>query len=60
VSVISRIEYVRIDNFHRAHRAANPADYPIRQEQREMYPALKGIEERYGPSKVHLQVYDGT
>jgi hypothetical protein len=25
-----------------------------------MYPALKGIEERYGPTKVHLQVYDGA
>lgn len=25
-----------------------------------MYPALKGIEERHGPTKVHLQAYDGT
>jgi hypothetical protein len=25
-----------------------------------MYPALKGIEERYGPTKVHLQVYDDS
>jgi hypothetical protein len=25
-----------------------------------MYPALKGIEERYGPTKVHVQVYDGV
>lgn len=24
-----------------------------------MYPALKGIEERFGPTQVHLQVYDG-
>jgi hypothetical protein len=42
-----------------AHRAADPSKYPVRDEQREMYPPLKGIEERYGPSKVHLQVYDG-
>lgn len=24
-----------------------------------MYPALKGIEDKYGPTKVHLQLYDG-
>lgn len=24
-----------------------------------MYPPLQGIEERYGPTPVHLQVYDG-
>lgn len=44
----------------RAHKAANPQKYPIKQEVRDMYPALKGIEERFGPTPVHLQVYDGA
>jgi hypothetical protein len=45
--------------YARAHKAANPSKYPIKDETREMYPSLKGIEERYGPTAVHLQVYDG-
>ena len=44
---------------YRAHKAADPSKYPITKEAREMYPALKGIEERFGPTPVHLQVYDG-
>jgi hypothetical protein len=24
-----------------------------------MYPPLDGIEKKFGPTKVHLQVYDG-
>ena len=42
-----------------AHKAADPKKYTIRDEVRAMYPPLQGIEERYGPTPVHLQVYDG-
>ena len=43
----------------RAHKAADPGKYPITQVARDMYPALNGIEERFGPTSIHLQVYDG-
>ena len=43
-----------------AHKAAYPDKYPIKPEARLLYPALEGIEQRYGPTKIHLQVYDGT
>ncbi len=42
-----------------AHKAANPDKYPVKQEARDMYPALEGIEKRFAPTSVHLQVYDG-
>lgn len=58
-SSVAILEY-QLNVSDSAHRAADPSKYPIREQQREMYPPLKGIEERYGPSKVHLQVYDGT
>ncbi len=43
-----------------AHKAAHPDKYPVKPQARMLYPALNGIEQRYGPTKVHLQVYDGT
>lgn len=43
----------------RAHKAADPSKYPIKQQTKEMYPALNGIEDRFAPTPVHLQVYDG-
>lgn len=42
-----------------AHKAADPDGYPIREDVRAMLPSLKGIEKRFGPTNVHLQVYDG-
>ena len=45
--------------FHSAHKAAHPEKYTIRDDIRKMYPVLEGIEQRYGPTQVHLQVYDG-
>jgi hypothetical protein len=43
----------------RAHKAANPSKYPIKDEIRAMYPPLIDIEKRFGPTPVHLQIYDG-
>ena len=43
-----------------AHRAANPAKYPVSEEVKQLYPAYEGIEGRTKPTTVHLQVYDGT
>jgi hypothetical protein len=42
-----------------AHRAANPAKYPVSEETKRLYPALAGVERRMKPTTVHLQVYDG-
>ena len=42
-----------------AHKAAHPDQYPVNDEIRAMYPALIGIEAKYGPTPVHFQVYDG-
>lgn len=58
--IISDKEVLRDEGIYVAHKAAHPEKYPVKDEQREMYPALKGIEERYGPTKVHLQVYDDS
>lgn len=43
-----------------AHRAANPAKYPVSEEAKRLYPALAGVERRMKPTAVHLHVYDGT
>lgn len=53
---MNRISLILLNS---AHKAADPSKYPIKPEARDMYPALKGIEERFGPTQVHLQVYDG-
>lgn len=42
-----------------AHKAANPDKYLVKEEVRERYPALQNIENKFGPTRVHLQVYDG-
>lgn len=42
-----------------AHKAAHPERYPVRDHVKAMLPNLKGIEDRFGPTKVHLQIYDG-
>ncbi|KAI0692106.1 Alpha/Beta hydrolase protein [Cytidiella melzeri] len=51
-------EVLRDEVIYMAHKAAYPARFPIKQEIRDLYPALNGIEERFGPTQVHLQVYD--
>lgn len=43
----------------RAHKAAYPERFPVKEQSRALYPMLEGIESRYGPTAVHLQVYDG-
>ena len=43
----------------RAHKAANPDAYPIRDDVRELLPSMVGIEKEYGATDVHLQVFDG-
>lgn len=45
---------------HSAHRAAHPDRYPIPPHVIKLMPHLEGINERYGPTQVHLQVYDGA
>ncbi|KAI0645263.1 alpha/beta-hydrolase [Trametes meyenii] len=56
--IASDKEVLRDEIIYLAHKAAHPDKYPVKPEARLLYPVLNGIEERYGPSKVHLQVYD--
>ncbi|KAJ7099552.1 hypothetical protein B0H15DRAFT_820712 [Mycena belliarum] len=58
--IASDKEVLRDEIIYTAHRAANPERYPVRDETRAMYSPLDGIEKRFGPTKVHLQVYDDT
>ncbi|TBU41951.1 alpha/beta-hydrolase [Dichomitus squalens] len=51
-------EVLRDEIIYFAHKAAHPEKYPVKPESKLLYPALEGIEQRYGPTKVHLQVYD--
>ena len=41
----------------RAHKAAHPDKYPIKEESQRLYPAIQEVHMR--PTFVHLQVYDG-
>ncbi|KAI0332971.1 alpha/beta-hydrolase [Cubamyces sp. BRFM 1775] len=56
--IASDKEVLRDEIIYFAHKAAHPDKYPVKSEARLLYPVLNGIEERYGPTKVHLQVYD--
>ncbi|KZT21084.1 alpha/beta-hydrolase [Neolentinus lepideus HHB14362 ss-1] len=56
--IASDKEVLRDEIIYAAHKAANPERYPIKEETRHLYPVLDGIENCYGPTKVHLQVYD--
>ncbi|KAI0359652.1 alpha/beta-hydrolase [Trametes cingulata] len=56
--IASDKEVLRDEIIYLAHKAAHPDKYPVKREAKLLYPVLNGIEERYGPSKVHLQVYD--
>lgn len=53
-------ELLRDEIIYAAHKAANPEQYPLKEETRKLYPAMEGIESRCGPTDVHLQVYDET
>ncbi|KAI0653965.1 hypothetical protein C8Q70DRAFT_926701 [Cubamyces menziesii] len=56
--IASDKEVLRDEIIYFAHKAAHPDKYPVKSEAKLLYPVLNGIEERYGPTKVHLQVYD--
>ncbi|KAL1746689.1 Alpha/Beta hydrolase protein [Schizophyllum fasciatum] len=58
--IVSDKEVLRDEDIYTAHRAAYPERFPVRQEAKDLYPALNGIEERFGRTPVHLQVYDDT
>ncbi|KAF9560975.1 alpha/beta-hydrolase [Agrocybe pediades] len=51
-------EVLRDEIIYTAHKAAYPEKYPVTDRARELYPSLNGIEERFKPTSVHLQVYD--
>ncbi|KAF9519527.1 hypothetical protein BS47DRAFT_1358130 [Hydnum rufescens UP504] len=52
-------EVLRDEIIYMAHKAAHPEHYPVKENTKSLYPALIGIEQRYGATDVHLQVYDG-
>ncbi|EPQ55203.1 lipase/ esterase, partial [Gloeophyllum trabeum ATCC 11539] len=56
--VASDKEVLRDEIIYAAHKAAKPDKYPVKEETRRLYPALEDIESCYGPTNVHLQVYD--
>ncbi|KAJ6593444.1 hypothetical protein B0H19DRAFT_1090334 [Mycena capillaripes] len=58
--IASDKEVLRDEIIYTAHKAANPEKYPLKEDIRAMYPPLDGIETKFGPTKVHLQVYDDT
>ncbi|KAF9464961.1 hypothetical protein BDZ94DRAFT_1254956 [Collybia nuda] len=58
--IASDKEVLRDEIIYTAHKAANPEKYPIKEETRMLYHPLQDIENRYKPTKVHLQVYDDT
>ncbi|EKM53370.1 uncharacterized protein PHACADRAFT_259700 [Phanerochaete carnosa HHB-10118-sp] len=51
-------EVLRDEIIYVAHKATYPDKYHVKQEARDLYPALNDIEGKYGPTLVHLQVYD--
>ncbi|KDQ50918.1 hypothetical protein JAAARDRAFT_199615 [Jaapia argillacea MUCL 33604] len=56
--IASDKEVLRDEVIYTAHRAAHPDKYTIKEETRKVYPMLEGIEDCYGPTQVHLQIYD--
>ncbi|KIR81042.1 esterase/lipase [Cryptococcus gattii EJB2] len=53
-------EVLRDEIIYLAHKAANPSDHSLRPDVVALLPSLEEIESRYGPTNVHLQVYDGV
>jgi hypothetical protein len=47
------------DFFYRAHRAADPDRFPVRDETKNIYPSFTHVGTHVRPTPVHLQVYDG-
>ncbi|KAG2153191.1 hypothetical protein DEU56DRAFT_878912 [Suillus clintonianus] len=58
--IASDKEVLRDEAIYSAHKAADPSRHPLKEEIRSLYPPLKGIENRFSPTAVHLQVYDDT
>ncbi|KAG1746357.1 hypothetical protein EDB19DRAFT_1631628 [Suillus lakei] len=58
--IASDKEVLRDETIYSAHKAAHPSRYPLKEEVRSLYPPLTGIEDRFSPTAVHLQVYDDT
>ncbi|KAK1220369.1 hypothetical protein PQX77_016860 [Marasmius sp. AFHP31] len=56
--IASDKEVLRDEIIYTAHKAASPEKYPIKDDVRTAYPSLRGIEERFDATPVHLQVYD--
>ena len=57
--VLFSVYFELLDVSFRAHRAAHPERFPMRDEVKELYPVLKHVEKHTRPTPVHLQVYDG-
>ncbi|TFK23134.1 alpha/beta-hydrolase [Coprinopsis marcescibilis] len=57
--IASDKEVLRDEIIYSAHKAANPAEYPVKQRSKDLYPALNAFTEMK-PTSVHLQVYDDT
>lgn len=51
-------EVLRDEIVYAAHRAAHPERFPLSEEMKKIYPALKLVETSMQPTPVHLQVYD--
>ncbi|KAH9944756.1 lipase/ esterase [Amylocystis lapponica] len=56
--IVCEKEVLRDEIIYSAHKAAHPDKYPVKDDARRLYPALEGIETRFGPTQVHLQIYD--
>ncbi|VDC05073.1 unnamed protein product [Peniophora sp. CBMAI 1063] len=57
--IVSDREVLRDEGIYTAHRAADPAKFPIKQEVVDVYPRFKDLApENMVPTPVHLQVYD--
>ncbi|TIB18941.1 hypothetical protein E3P92_00289 [Wallemia ichthyophaga] len=51
-------ELLRDEGIYIAHKAARPDDFEYKEDAKRRLPSMNGIEGRFGPTKVHLQVYD--
>ncbi|KAG8877687.1 hypothetical protein FRB97_003178 [Tulasnella sp. 331] len=58
--IVSDKECLRDEIVYTAHKAAHPETYLLKEETREFHPPIVDIEKRYGPTDVHLQIYDAA
>lgn len=56
--IASEKEALRDEIIYCAHKAAEPSQFSLTDGSRSMYPPLVDIEQRHGPTPIHLQVYD--